>query len=195
MSRLQDWIEEQQHFIGLFSTFSRSLEHMTTQDRADYPELADTIVKKMHECLLMIDGQRSHLALLEFIEIPEYKAPLGLQGVMENVARSLADFLTDNQDLEGLQLVSMQGKGNSLEVTVSSGRSFIISIEWAKKLARVGVTDLARTFTHVVQNHLAKSGDALDFSFDSTGYNAFTFKVKDENDKFRKLSVTVVEEV
>lgn len=192
MSKVQNWIEEQQHFIGLFATLSRVIEHLPDAERADHPELVDTIVQKMKDCLLEVQGTKPHLALLEIVELTGYKAPHGLHGVMEHIAKSLTDFLSDHQDL---CLESMRVENNSLVVTTTGGRSFIVSLQWAKKLAKTGITDLARSYTHIVQNHLVRAGEAHEFSFKEDGYNSFTFRVKDETGKSRTLKLTVIEEV
>ena len=192
MSKVQDWIREQEHFIGLFATLSRVLEHMPDNERVDHGDLVDTIVQKMKDCLLEIQGTKPHLALLEIVELAGYDAPKGLQGVMEHIAKSVTDHLSDHQDL---RLASMKVENKSLVFTTEGGRSFVVSLQWAKKLAKTGITDLARTYTHIIQRKLVDAGEAHEFSFKEDSYNAFTFRVKDDAGKMRTLKLTVVEEV
>jgi hypothetical protein len=192
MSKAQDWIEEQQHFIGLFATLSRVLEHFPEAERVDNGDIIDTIVQKMKDCLVAIDGQKPHLALLEIVALTGYTAPRGLQGVMEHIAKSLSDFLSDHQDL---QLVSMKIESNGLLFTTTGGRSFVVSLQWAKKLAKEGITDLARYYANTIQRKLDGEEHIFDFILDTGGWNSFTFRAKDAKGKPRKLKVTVVEEV
>jgi hypothetical protein len=60
MGKSKEWMEEQRHHLGTFSTLSKCLSNFTDDDRHQYAKLHKAIAAKMEGVLAQIDTDEAY---------------------------------------------------------------------------------------------------------------------------------------